>query len=161
MSPGAVGPMEPSAADRAAQQERDRITAANCGYAYSRTVDPRYCQKNVTPGGQHPDDSTSRIATAYPDRPSSGPTAQSSSVSTISGGSQTGTPSTPSGTSPGSLTQSNRPALGNDFTMRWNGDPSASYYEFGIRDLNGGSLTVDTQVTGTSYSARLSPGSYR
>ena len=35
--------VQQAAADRTAQQERDRITAANCGYAYSRTVDPRFC----------------------------------------------------------------------------------------------------------------------
>jgi hypothetical protein len=72
-------------------------------------------------------------------------------------------PAVPVPTSPGTLSQASEPTLSSStVTLSWSASSGATSYEVAVRDLNTNQLVVDQTVSGTSYTASLSPGgSYR
>jgi fibronectin type 3 domain-containing protein len=67
-------------------------------------------------------------------------------------------PSKPTGTSPGSTSSPGPTMSSSTVTMSWNSSSGATYYDFGVRDMNTNQLVVDTTTTNTSYTASLSAG---
>jgi subtilisin family serine protease len=67
-------------------------------------------------------------------------------------------PSTPGNLSPGSTGSPGPTTSGSTVSLSWNSSSGATYYDLGVRDMVTNQLVVDTQVSGTSYSAGLSPG---
>lgn len=67
-------------------------------------------------------------------------------------------PATPTSPSPGSTTSPGPTTASSSVTLRWSGSSGATSYGLGVRDLATNALVVDTNVSGTSYTANLSAG---
>src|SRR5947209_8638884 len=67
-------------------------------------------------------------------------------------------PPTPTNTSPGSTSSPGPTTASSSVTLSWSASSGATYYGLGVRDLSTNLLVVDTNVTGTSYTASLSAG---
>lgn len=68
------------------------------------------------------------------------------------------TPSIPTGLSPGSTLTPGPLLSSTTVQIGWNAVSGATYYDFGIRDMQTGTLVVDTTTTGTSYTRTLTAG---
>lgn len=67
-------------------------------------------------------------------------------------------PATPTGTSPGSTSSPGPTMSSTTVSLSWSSVSGATYYGLGVRDIATGVLVVDTNVSGTSYSASLVSG---
>src|SRR5206468_819098 len=63
---------------------------------------------------------------------------------------------TPTNPSPGSTSSPGPTTSSNSVTLSWSASSSATSYGLGVRDIASGVLVVDTNVSGTSYTASLS-----
>jgi len=69
-----------------------------------------------------------------------------------------GVPPTPTNPSPGSTSSPGPVLASTTVTFSWTASSGATYYDLGVRDVASGTLVVNVQPTGTSYTATLSPG---
>ncbi len=67
-------------------------------------------------------------------------------------------PTTPTGLSPGSTSSPGPVVSGSSVTLSWSAVSGATYYDFGVTDINAGTFAVDTTSTTTSYTASLAAG---
>ena len=67
-------------------------------------------------------------------------------------------PPTPGATSPGSTTAPGPTLASRTVTLSWSTATGASYYDLGVTDIATGSLVVNQQPNGSSYTATLTAG---
>ena len=129
---------------------------------YRTSTDPAVCTAAAQEAQNTPRPAATQPVAIPASTPANQPTNTTpASYQTASSGTSSGAiPGMPSGASPGSYSQSGAPNVGSNITLTWL-TFGASYYEFGIKDVNSGLLVVDTQVTGGSYYANLPSGKYR
>jgi pimeloyl-ACP methyl ester carboxylesterase/energy-converting hydrogenase Eha subunit B len=68
------------------------------------------------------------------------------------------TPPMPANPTPGTTANPGPTLGGTSVTMSWSASSGATYYSFGVRDMDTNQLIVDTTTTSTSYSANLAAG---
>ena len=129
---------------------------------YRTSTDPAVCTAAAQEAPNTPRPAATQPVAIPASTPANQPTNTTpASYHTASSGTSSGAiPGMPSSASPGSYSQSGAPNVGSNITLTWL-TSGASYYEFGIKDMNSGLLVVDTQVTGDSYYANLPSGKYR
>src|SRR5204863_9777037 len=71
---------------------------------------------------------------------------------------QAAVPAVPTGLSPGSTSAPGPVVSSTSVTLSWGAVSGATYYDFGVTDINAGTLVVNTTSTSTSYTASLAAG---
>lgn len=117
---------------------------------YSGVTGTQFINTSVTAGTSY---------SYYVQAKNSNGSTNSSSVSATASNCSVTIPATPTNTSPGDTTSPGPTTSSATVSLSWSSSSGATYYGLGVRDIAAGTLVVDTNVTGTSYTPTLPQGS--